>query len=265
MIYLLSFLVLVISLLLSIYLSQKVKSKKGKMAVLGAFSIVIILYGILTLLQMKEKRQESKATEYYRQLEEKNYLFGMGLPNSYVGGLGDNPLLKHSFKMGQKYRNEFKFKEAIEQYKECLFHPKSTPENKVAASNLIGICYFMLGKFSEAEKCYEQAILIAEEVKDEHEKLDGKAAAVGNKGIIYAIFGNTDKALESLEYASNIYEKIGGEYNKATIVCSIGSIYGNLGKVDDALECFRQSLEIFKKIGSEVGVASVTRLVGILY
>ena len=79
----------------------------------------------------------------------------------YIGALGENPLLKHSFNMGQKYEKELSFREAIREFKECLSHPNATDQDKVAASILIGNCYHSLSELNEEEKHYKNGLDIS--------------------------------------------------------------------------------------------------------
>lgn len=207
------------------------------------------VYGVIR--ERKGQEQKVRVEEYYHQLHERQELYSRGLPRDYVGGLGKNPLLKHSFNMGQKYEREFKFKEAIKELKECLSHPNATEENKVAANILVGNCYYMLCRLKEAEKHYKEALNISERVKDKAERLRGRSAALGNLGLIYSDLGRPDEALKYHREALEIDREIGYQQGIASDLGNIGVIYRGLGKSEEALKHHKDALEIFKRIGAQ--------------
>lgn len=212
----------------------------------------------------REEEKEAKDKEYYRQLQERQDLYSRGLPTPYINGLGENPLFKHFFNRGQRYEKESKFKEAIEEFKKCLFHPNATEENKVAANILIGNCYYWLSKLKEAEKHCKEALNISKRVKDKGEKLQGKSAALGNIGLICQYLGKQDQALKYHKEALEIDKKIGYEHGIANQLGNIGLIYQCFGKPDEALKYLKEALEIFKRIGAQPQMKIVLKNIGII-
>ena len=178
---------------------------------------IIIISGIGKLVinirerkkrKKKEKKDETKE-EYYQIKAERRELVDRNLPMEYIDGLGDHPELQHYLNSAGKLEDENKYNEAIEEYKKCLSHPRATNDNKVAANILMGNCYYDISQLTEAENNYRQALIISKKVKDENERLKGKASGLGNIGLIYRAKGELDEALKYLEDVLEILD----EYN----------------------------------------------------
>lgn len=221
------------------------------------------MYGAIKHRQGVE--EETKAKEYYRQLQERQELYSRGLPKDYIGTLGENPLLKHSFNMGQMHKKEFEFRQALEEFNECLSHPNATEEERVAASILIGNCYYMLFEMRNAEDYYEKARDLSTRVRDERARSLGRAAALGNMGLVHAYLRKLDEALEHYNEALDIYKEIGDDEGIAKCLNNIGTTYGDLGKPDEALEYYNEALAISRKIGYQQGIANQLTNIGFTY
>ena len=215
-------------------------------------------------IKKKGKEKEGREEDYYRHLLERQELYAKGRLITYVNGLGETPLLKDFFNTGQTYQKESKFKEAIEEFKKCLSHPKATEENKVAANNLIGNCYHSLSKPKKAEKHLKQALSISKKVKNRDERLRGRSAALGNMGIIYRGLGKPDDALKYYKEALEIDRRIGYKRGMADSLGNIGIIYSDQGKPDEALKYLKESLEIFRRIGAQRQINITLKNIGIV-
>ena len=212
--------------------------------------ILFVLVIVRSMRKLAKEVKEAKTKDYSLYLQERQELFSRGRPETYINGLGDNPLLKDHFNLGQKYREESKFEEAIKKYEQCLSHSKATEENKVAANTLIGICYYDLSRLKEAENYYKTALRITKKVRDKREKLKGKSMALNNIGIIYGDLGKPSKALKYFSDALKIHKEIDYEQGIASNIGNIGRIYMGLGNLDEALKHHNKALEINTKIGS---------------
>jgi len=241
--------------------------------------------------QMKEQERQNQTEEYYRQLLEKQELYRIGLPTPYINGLGENPLLKHFFNKAQRYAEECKFKQAIEEFKKCLSHPQATEENKVAVNILIGNCYYQLCKLKseeiekehgkgelpfnvipelisyclsnqmEAERYYKEALKISKRVKNKAERLKSRSIAFRNIGVLSS---SPDNALKFLKEALEIDKKIGDQKGIAESLYWIGINYRYLGKLNDALKYFKEALEIIKCIGTQPEIETVLKAINII-
>ena len=79
------------------------------------------------------------------------------------------------------------------------------------------------------------------------------ADAYNNIGLVYAILGDHDKALEYLNKAFKIYKEVFGEKhtNTAKSYDNIGVVYNELGYYNKALEFYNKALEIRKAVLEE--------------
>ncbi|MDY6857400.1 MAG: tetratricopeptide repeat protein [Thermodesulfobacteriota bacterium] len=230
-------------LLLGTYLSTRDIPRRIKRMTWIICLIICILGAMKLIRDMQEKRENSKIKQHSMHLLERQELRSQDYPERYINGLGENPLLKHHFFEGQRYEKESKFREAIEEFKKCLFHPMATEENKVAAHILIGICYYNLPKLKEAEKYYKEALSISKRVKDKSHKLEGKSVALGNIGLIYRDKGELDNALKYHKDALEIAKEIGYRQGQANQLGNIGLIYRDKGELDNALKYHKDALE----------------------
>ncbi len=164
----------IVTLGLSIFLSTLNVSATIQIVSWSVFVFICFTTAYTEIKKKREKEQEKKEKDYDRQLLEKQELRGLGRPEPYINGLGENPLLKDFFNMGQRYVEETKFQKALYEYSKCLLHPKATASNKVAAHILVGICYYNLSNLRAAENNYKEALSISKRVRDKEEKLQGR-------------------------------------------------------------------------------------------
>lgn len=254
---------MVSQLVLTIYLSTRKIPRKAKI-VIWIFCVLIIVCGVLLLVkEVQDREKEAKSTDYYQNLGERQELFGRHLPLSYIDGLGESPLLKHYFNEGKKYEKRLQFTKAIEQYQNCLSHPKATEENKVAANISIGNCYYReahsekverdyeayrMSKLEEAEKYYKYALNISKKVNDENERLEGKSTALSNISLANYEMGKFKVALRYGKESLDISKKIKHKLKIGENLSQLGVIYMSLGKLDEALVYCKESLDISKEI-----------------
>ena len=256
---------------------------------LGIWNVITIICGLAAAFALKKiitglffKPRETKSEEYYHDLQEKNevrsQLSNKKYPEAYKGffsnprnievylnGIGENSNLKHPFIAGQQYEKEHSFEEAINEFKKCLFHPKATRSNRVAANILIGNCYYWLSELKEAEKYYKEALDISKKVKDKNEKLQGIASALNNISLIYRDLGKPNKALKYLKEALGIHRKIGYKKGIANALGAIGLIYRGTGKPNKALKYLKEALRIDKNINYKQGIANALNAIGLIY
>jgi len=168
--------------------------------------VCVVCYGVI---QVKREERQAASRGYYEHLIERQELRGRGFPTEYIGTLGENPLLKHSFVMGKKYEKTYDYSEAIQEYEQCLAHPKATSEEKAEAHILIGNCYYWLSRYKEARVQYENAHKEAGKVQDTWERPKAMAVALGNIAVAYQQLGKPDEALKYYEEALEILQRIG--------------------------------------------------------
>jgi tetratricopeptide (TPR) repeat protein len=156
MLLLLKILATVAPFIFAIYLSSLKLPTKTKIIV---WIICLFISSLIVTYFVKEeveKKDGIKTERYYQNLIERQELFSRGLPKAYINGLGDHPLLKDFLNRGFSYIKDYKYKEAVKEFEECLTHPKATESEKVAAHIEIGICYYGLSELREAEKHFRK-------------------------------------------------------------------------------------------------------------
>ncbi|MHC2994146.1 MAG: tetratricopeptide repeat protein [Candidatus Atribacteria bacterium] len=229
------------------------------------FALIIIFDAYLIIKAKKAKEEKSKREELYNRLYERQELFDRTLPRALIDSLERNPLLADSFHTGQKYEKKYKFKEAIEAYRECLNNSDTPEEDKITLNILIGNCYYFLSKLNEAEKHFTESLNIFKRAENKITKLPAKSVALSNIGNIYHNLGKPDKALEYYQQSLKINKRIGYEQGVAHNLNNIGTVYNEIGKHDEALKYQEEALEINKKIEDEQGMANSLTNIGVVY
>jgi len=228
-------------------------------------ALIIIFDAYMIVKDKKAKEEKSKREELYNRLYERQELFDRNLPRALIDSLERNPLLADSFPTGQKYEKKYKFKEAIEAYRECLNNSDTPEEDKIILNILIGYCYYFLSKLNEAEKHFRESLNISKRAENKIAKLPAKSVALCNIGNIYHNLGKPDEALEYYQQALEINKKLGYEKGIAHNLNNISTVYNELGKHDEALKYQEEALEINKKIEDEPGVANSLTNIGVVY
>lgn len=258
-----------ILVMLGIYLNTFNIERKKKIKILWIAIFVVIIFVCLSsyklIKEINEKLKGEKIAEQSFQLEQRNELFNQGLPQSYIDSLQKNPLLKHSFNLGQRYVKENKFAEAISEYKKCLEHPYATVIDKTSAYFLIGNCYYFLGKLEEAEDEYNKSLKISKNIKDKTDRLVVNSAIQVDIGNIYMRLGKPKEALGYCEKALNNYREIGFKQGEAMTLGNIGNVYIQLGQLKEALVYQQQALEILREMGFQQGEAITLGNIGVIY
>ncbi len=161
--------------------------------------------------------------------------------------------------------------------------------------------YLMQGKFNDSLAKYEQALVIAEKLKDKNKI----AFIMGSMGVIYKKFRQYDKALECYQKSVDLYREVGDKkyegiftgymanvyleqgkpekaltvYNialkiaqdmndkksEAAAIGNIGNIYSYMGEYKKAIENFEKAAAFGKEVGDIVGEGRFTANMGILY
>ena len=228
-----------------------------------ALILVFDLY--LIIKDKKNKKEKSKREELYHRLYQRQELFDRNLPGTVTDVLERNPLLKESFRSGQKHEKEYKFEEAIKVYEKCLNDLSIPEEDKIGFNILIGNCYYFLSKLNQAEKHFKESLNILKRAENKIAKLPAKSTALGNIGNIYHNLGKPDEALEYYQQALEINRKLGYEQGVAHSLNNIGTLYNELGKYDEALKYQEEALEISKKFKDEQAIANSLTNIGIIY
>jgi len=116
------------SLLIATYLFLATLLSKTGIIIVWTAVFLIIIAEIFVLYSQKKKETDQKDNwDYYENLWLTQEPRGLGLPEPYINGLPQIPLLKQYFNTGQEYEKADKHKDAINEYNKCLTHPKAPP------------------------------------------------------------------------------------------------------------------------------------------
>ncbi|MBE0415434.1 MAG: tetratricopeptide repeat protein [Dehalococcoidia bacterium] len=151
----------------------------------------------------------------------------------YLDGLPETPDKKRrdAFNKGYSLTQRNRYSKAIKAFSKCLdFEP--TESERIALLILIGNCFFNLSELEEAEGHYKEAETAAKKANNN----EGRAAALGNIGLIYQTKGELDKALDYHEQSLEIARDIGRKEGEANALGNIGGIHWAKREPDKALE-----------------------------
>ena len=117
------------------------------------------------------------------------------------------------------------------------------------------------GDLTEALNQTYRALNLAEV----HDLREIKASCWNVIGLVNLNLGDYDKAVEHLELALAMYQKLGRKSSAALVMRNIGVLYRNLGTYDKALEYSLQARSIHQELGLKSEVARGTLNIGIMY
>ena len=111
----------------------------------------------------------------------------------------------------------------------------------------LGVAYSHLGETKKSIEIFEEVLLISREIDDP----ELEVAAISNLGPSHIqLNNNLALAIELLEEASELYDKLGNEQGKGGVLANLGTAYLGLGDKSRAFECSSEGLLISQKIGS---------------
>jgi tetratricopeptide (TPR) repeat protein len=134
----------------------------------------------------------------------------------------DNPDALNN--LGQRYQEEGKYHEAIEEFKKALAINPNFPR----ALNNLGVCYGHLRQYHEAETSFKRAI----------ELNPTNVQAMNNLAVMYLRLGRFEDARRLGEQSVTV------EPNYANGHLTLGSVYATIGELDRAEAEFLKVLEI---------------------
>ncbi len=141
---------------------------------------------------------------------------------------------------------------------------------KCRSNELIGRCYQMKEKYTQAIPYHEKvlhicdSLLVAKESgMTENAILKWKSNPLNSLGIAYRSLGEYVKALEYYLKALEIKEKIGDEILNTTL--NIGTIYMDFQDYDKALTYFHNAVELAEGVGNNQTLANGYANIGAVY
>jgi tetratricopeptide (TPR) repeat protein len=198
--------------------------------------------------QVKEANENIKLIEKNLGIQ----IYADGLPSA-------DPSVFDPFAKGLKLMTEYKWDEAIAEFREAIKEAKAS--QLVALYSLIGYCYHLPGKSDLAVENYNKSLNLAREFQDKK----GESIALDKLGLVFQDKGDTNKALKYQEYALKIVREIGVKEGESAVLNNIGVIFENRGNLDKALKCLEDALKISREIGYKIGEAAALGNLGEIY
>ncbi|WP_375511624.1 CHAT domain-containing protein [uncultured Nostoc sp.] len=125
----------------------------------------------------------------------------------------------------------------------------------------LGGYYIVNGDLTRAETCYQESLIIAENIGEEQ----GQANALQALAEIYYYQGNLNRAWEYNERSLTLKERLQDQIGRGNSIGFRGSIYLLIGEYTKALESFEQSLQVMEEIQELSGKASTLTDIGLTY
>lgn len=241
---------------------------------------IIIFFVILTIIaifntNIKSKRESEnkekqlkyeKIIEYNNQLLQKETLRNFeGLTVPYIDSLGNNPIFKHHFLIGTSNNKNFKYQEAIEEFKKCLEIPSITLENQVSVNAFIGRCFISLYKMEDAKIYYNEALNLAKCIKEEVVGKKESARAYIAIGNIYYLMNNYNESFSYYNKGFRIYRELQDNENIGKTLANICNVLLKQNKYKEALEKYSEALQIFEKENKQEDIATTYNNICVIY
>jgi len=196
---------------------------------------------------------KSVATDGYLYIiqQEPTAGLGAGLSSAWLDGIpkSNDKVLKERTLKALLYIRDEDYRSAIREYESILRVVCKTPSTeRMAILVNLGNAHYLLGENGKALANFDAVLELAKEIdeKDAY-ALQGKAAALGNIGLIYKDKGDLDKALEYLKKALRINRGIGYRQGEANDLGNIGIIYKDKGDLDNALKHLKKALAVLER------------------
>jgi tetratricopeptide (TPR) repeat protein len=165
--------------------------------------------------------------------------------------------------LGIAHRRLGDARKAIECFQERIVIAQELNDRQVEgnAFSNLGLAHADLDDPHEAIKCYEQALVIYREIGDRR----GEGHALCNLGIGHRELDDAHKAMECDELALVIAREVGDRVGEGNALDGLGNDHANLGDPLKAVECHQQSLTIAREIGDRRGEGATLGNLGITH
>lgn len=180
-----------------------------------------------------------------------------GIPKS------DNVELKERTLEGLEYSSVGNYRAAIAEFEDILRVCTISPTEKIATLLNLGNSHMAMSNWDASLKNYEAILVLVDKVDEAH-RLEAKAGALGNIGIIYRFTIELDEALKYHQLALALHREISCKLGEASCLGNMGLIYRAKGDFDEALKCHHAGLKIHRKIGNKRGEANQLGNIGLV-
>lgn len=164
--------------------------------------------------------------------------------------------------IGNVFKSNYKFKDAIEKYKISISVAKDIGYKVGVANSSYNLAetYVLIGEYKEAIIYAKESMEIDKELGN----LKYVASTLYLIGNLYYRIGKYEEGLDT--YSKAIEINLATKNGKATAVCynGIGNILIKQGKLDEAIEYAKKSLKISRKNKTKISIRSSLNILGII-
>ncbi len=165
--------------------------------------------------------------------------------------------------LGREDSNLGNYFEGLQHFKEAagIADRENDGKGLVDSWNEIGITYFNMSSYEEAQTFYFKALKKAEEI-DYKERVTGMK---NNIAIIYSIYKDHEKALELFNKLLETYEKEQDLFHFAITSVNIANIYDEIGEYEKGLQYLDRAIPFFIESGNNLMLTSTLNNRGVIY
>ena len=161
------------------------------------------------------------------------------------------------------YKSVGNYEEGLKIAKEAVLLAEENKNNRLAAAyNMVGVFNKDLGNYDEAIKIYQKVLAL---LKANNDQGGGIASTYNNLANIYSTKGELNKALDAYYEALNIYLKIKSKDGAGIAHNNIGETYMEQGKYPEALTNLFAASNLFAEAGYINGMAAAQNNIGDIY
>ena len=186
--------------------------------------------------------------------------------------MNDTPwLCLVEYGLGQSYFLAGRYRDAERHLAKATALLTSAPENVppgTTGSSLLVLCHMMsaivhawLGEFDQAERCSEEASILAEMNDRPYDMI----AADYGRGVVQMMRGDLEEAEVSLDQALRVSRESEARLFRPLIMSALGSLYSQQGHAGRATEVLLQAKDEADKLGHETSKVAVSAYLGAAY
>ncbi|UPJ51886.1 AAA family ATPase [Bradyrhizobium sp. 200] len=186
--------------------------------------------------------------------------------------MNDTPwLCLVEYGLGQSYFLAGRYRDAERHLAKATALLASAPENAppgTTGSSLLVLCHMMsaivhawLGEFDQAERCSEEASILAEMNERPYDMI----AADYGRGVVQMMRGDLEEAEVSLNQALRVSRESEARLFRPLIMSALGSLYSQQGHAGRATEVLLQAKDEADKLGHETSKVAVSAYLGAAY
>jgi DNA-binding SARP family transcriptional activator len=135
------------------------------------------------------------------------------------------------------------------------------PKSRIGILCRLGDVWQLVGRRSEAEAIYHQALSLGEQLADQHAQARCQVAL----GRLMRLRGEYGQALTWLAQARRTYAALGDQQGLAQALGGMGAIYWSQLEYPRALACFSEQLDLARQSGDRRGVGAAVGSMGVVY